>query len=95
MRLVVCPFCPEGVHTHSTNGYHAPGCSGPRARYLVRGLAPAAYVRLLLRRRLGFQAQQVSEIMHEIACAPRCPPDTRAFKCPRFASPAAEEGTGT
>ena len=71
MRLVVCPFCPEGVHTHSTDGYHAPGCSRPRARYLVRGLAPAAYVRLLLHRRLGFQAQQVSKIMHEIAYADR------------------------
>ena len=69
-RAVACPFCPDGVHTHSSDGYHAPGCNGPRARYLVRGLAPAAYVEMLLRR-LGFRAEQVQQIMDEIACASR------------------------
>jgi hypothetical protein len=33
-------------------------------------LAPAAYVEMLLRR-LGFQAQQVQQIIDEIAYAPR------------------------
>jgi|SRR6516162_4444034 hypothetical protein len=44
-HAVVCPFCPEGVHIHGDDGHHNPGCNGPRAQYLVRGLAPAAYVR--------------------------------------------------
>jgi len=49
-----CAFCP-GVRTHTTDGYHAPGCNGPRARYLVRGLPTVEYVHLLLGR-LGFPA---------------------------------------
>ena len=65
-HAVVCPFCPEGVHIHPHDGDHKPACNGPRAQYLVRGLPPAAYVRLLLRR-LGFRPEQVQQIIDEIA----------------------------
>jgi len=70
-RAVVYPYCHEGVHVHGgPDGIHAPACNRPRAQYLVRALPPAAYVRLLLNR-LGFQAEQVQQIMDEIAYAPR------------------------
>jgi hypothetical protein len=41
-----------------------------RARYLVRAMPPAEFVALMLRR-LGFAPEQASEIMDEIAYAPR------------------------
>jgi hypothetical protein len=63
---VVCPFCHDGVHLHDGDGIHvSPGCSGPRARYLVRTLGPTEFVRLMLAR-LGFQPDQTTEILAAI-----------------------------
>jgi hypothetical protein len=65
-RAVVCPFCPDGLHLHDCDGTHHAGCNLPRARYIVRSLPPAAFVRLALKR-LGFQPHQVEEILDDIA----------------------------
>jgi hypothetical protein len=65
-NAAVCPFCSKGVHVHGADGLHNPPCNGTRARYLIRGLAPAEFVRLMLHR-LGFEAEQLQQIMDEIA----------------------------
>jgi len=69
-RVVLCPFCSNGVHIHGgPDGIQVSGCDDEsQARYEIRGLAPAVYVPLLLRL-LGFGAEQVSEMMGAVARA--------------------------